>query len=127
MVRLPFKRDPENLKFPGSFSIAEKMLLRMEKRFLADPILKNLYIEFMKDYEDTGHMGKTGHIFNFILYYFLPHHGILKKNSLKPKLRTVFNGSANDQDGISLNSLLHTGPNLLPDLAELLIHWMKYQ
>ena len=127
MVRLPFKRDPENLKFPGSFSIAERMLLRMEKRFLADTILKNLYSEFMKDYEDTGHMGKTDHIFNFILYYFLPHHGILKKNSLKPKLRTVFNGSANDYDGISLNSLLHTGPNLLPDLAELLIHWMKYQ
>ena len=53
MVRLPFKRNPESLKFPGCFSIAEKMLWRIEKRFLADPILKNLCIEFMKDYEDT--------------------------------------------------------------------------
>ena len=39
----------------------------------------------------------------------------------------MFNGSANDYDGISLNSLLHSGPNLFPDLAELLIHWMNYQ
>ena len=70
----------------------------MKKRFLADPILSKLYVEFMKDYEDTGHMGKTGHIIDFIFYFFLPHHGILKKNSLKPKLRTVFNSSANDYD-----------------------------
>ena len=117
MVRLPFKRDPKNIKFLGSYSIAEKMLLGMEKRFLADPILSTLYVEFMKDYEDTGHMGKTDHIIDFILYFFLPHNGVFKKNSLKPKLRTVLNGSANDYDGISLNSLLHTGPNLLPDLA----------
>ena len=124
MVSLPFKRDPKNIKFPVSYSISEKMLLR---RFLADPILSKLYVKFMKDYEGTGHMGNTGHIIDFIFYFFLPHHGVLKKNSLKPKLCTVFNGSANDYDGVSLNSLLHTGPNLLPDLAELLIHWMKYQ
>ena len=72
-------------------------------------------------------MGKTSHFIDFIFYFFLPHHSVLEKNSLNPKLRTVFNGSANDNDGISLNSLLHTGPNLLPNLAELLIHWMKYQ
>ena len=92
MVRLPFKRNPEIIKFPGSYSIAEKMLLKMEQRFLADPLLHNVYVDFMKDYEDSGHMGKTGHIVAFIFHYFLTHHGVLKKNSLKPKLRTVFNG-----------------------------------
>ena len=72
MVRLPFKRDPKNIKLPGSYSIAEKMLLRMEKRFFADPILSTLYVEFMKDYEDIGHIGKTGHIIDFIFYFFFP-------------------------------------------------------
>ena len=33
----------------------------------------------------------------------------LKKNSLVPKLRTVFNNSARDFNKISLNDLLHTG------------------
>ena len=60
-------------------------------------------------------------------YYFTPHHGILKKHSLNPKLRTVFNGSAKDDNNVSVNDVLHTGPNLLPDLAELLISWMNYQ
>ena len=56
-----------------------------------------------------------------------PHHGVLKKHSLNPKLRTVFNGSAKDNNNISINDVLHTGANLLPDLAELLISWMKYR
>ena len=84
-----------------------------------------LLIQFQVRYMSKDYEAK-GYIIDFILYFFLSHHGVLKKNTLKPKLRTVFNGSANVYDGISLNSLLHTGPNLLPDLAELLIHWMKY-
>ena len=39
----------------------------------------------------------------------------------------MFNGSAKDYDKVSINDLLHCGPNLLPDLTELLINWMKYR
>ena len=46
---------------------------------------------------------------------------------MSEKLRTVFNGSARDFNNISLNDILHTGANLLPDLSELLLHWMSYR
>ena len=51
---------------------------------------------------------------------------MLKKHTTNPKLRTVFNGSAKDAENISINDLLHSGANLLPDIAELLLGWMKY-
>ena len=47
----------------------------------------------------------------------ITHHGELKKNIGKPKLRTVFNGSAKSSNSISINDVLHCGANLLPDLV----------
>ena len=55
--------------------------------------------------------------------YYLPHQGILHLG----KFHSVFNGAAKDYNKISINDLLHCGANLLPDLAELLIGWMKYK
>ena len=128
VVRLPFKiNNLSELKFPGSFFNAKRILLKMEERFSKNPHFKSLYIEFMKDYQLTKHMMLSCHIIDLDSYYFTPHHGVLKKHSLKPKLRTVFNGSAKSSNNISINDVLHTGANLLPDLAELLISWMKYR
>ena len=103
------------------------MLLKMEERFIKNPQFRLRYVEFMKDYQFTKHMMMSCHIIDLDSYYFTPHHGVLKKHSLIPKLRTVFNGSAKDDNNVSINDVLHTGANLLPDLAELLISWMKYR
>ena len=99
----------------------------MKKRFLSNPFFGKLYTNFMLDYDETSHILKTTVFLMFLFCYFIPHDGILKKNSLLPKLRTVFNASARDFNKISLNDLLHTGANLLPNISELLLHWMTYR
>ena len=86
-----------------------------------------LYHDFMTDYRDTGHMEVCSEKVEIESCYFLPHHGVLKKYTTTPKLRTVFNGSAKDKNGFSINDKLHRGPNLLPDLSELILGWMKYK
>ena len=63
----------------------------------------------------------------FQSYCFLPHHGVLKQSSSTTKLRTVFNGSCKTRENISLNDCLYAGKNLLPNLASLLVNWMKYR
>ena len=50
-----------------------------------------------------------------------PHHGVLKATSSTTKLRVVFNGPMATSNGKSFNDVLHTGPNLLPALAVLLL------
>ena len=125
IVRLPFKNlDTKNLKFNGSFQHAKRVFDKMEAHFKSNPGFAQAYHKFMRDYESLGHMEPSSAILSFMLYYFLPHHGILGQNR---KFRSVFNGSAKDYDKISINDLLHCGGNLLPDLAELIINWMKYQ
>ena len=52
--------------------------------------------------------------------YYLPRHGVLKEDSLTTTLRAVFNGSALTPSGKSLNDIMHTGPNLSPNIVDVL-------
>ena len=52
--------------------------------------------------------------------YFLPHHGVMKEKSSTTKLRSVFNASMKISKDWSLNDFLRIGPNLLPDLMDLI-------
>ncbi|XP_043276054.1 uncharacterized protein [Venturia canescens] len=57
--------------------------------------------------------------------YYLPHHGVLRPDSTTTKLRVVFNGSSSTSSGRSVNDIMHTGPNLLLDVFDVLI-WIRH-
>ncbi|CAB0040783.1 unnamed protein product [Trichogramma brassicae] len=59
-------------------------------------------------------------------HYFLPHHAVVKESSTTTRVRPVFNASARNAAGHSLNENLLTGPNLLPQLVLVLAHWRCY-
>ena len=67
-------------------------------------------------------LGASVHVAIIDSCYFLPHHGVLKNCDSKTKLQTVFNDSAKGFNSPSINDLLHTGANLLPDLTDILIN-----
>ncbi|KMQ90079.1 hypothetical protein RF55_10205 [Lasius niger] len=52
---------------------------------------------------------------------YLPHHGVLKDIGADAKIRVMFNGSSRTAARTSLNDALHTGPNLLPVLADVMM------
>ncbi|XP_063985393.1 uncharacterized protein LOC135166763 [Diachasmimorpha longicaudata] len=56
--------------------------------------------------------------------YYLPHHGVLREDSLTTKLRVVFNGSNKTSTGISLNDILHAGGKLQVDAMDVLT-WLR--
>nr|CAI5865091.1 unnamed protein product [Callosobruchus analis] len=124
VVSIPFKDDINTLG--DSRHTAEKRFLHLEKRLLSNPTMRKLYIDFMREYEDLGHMTKvTGE--NIKPDYFMPHHGVLKENNLTTKLRTVFNASSPSTTGVSLNSLQMVGPSLQPDLLDILLSFRFHE
>lgn len=51
--------------------------------------------------------------------HFLPHHGVIKQDRQRTKLRVVFDGSAkSSNDDLSLNDCLQKGSNLVPHLFD---------
>ena len=56
--------------------------------------------------------------------HFVPHHGVIRKNRETTKLRIVYDGSAKSPgQQLSLNDCLPTGPNYIPQLADVLVRF----
>ena len=60
---------------------------------------------------------------DIIAHYFLPHHAVIKESSNTTRLRPVFNASARNAEGNSLNDHLMIGVNLLPDIVLTVNRW----
>jgi len=68
-VRLPFRAEPNNLG--ESRPAAERMLKCMQRRFHRDATLKELYVGFLDEYAQLGHMRLLEHPTETAFY--LPH------------------------------------------------------
>lgn len=122
-TRLPFIDCPPVLG--QSRALAEKRLLSMEKRMQRDPVFREKYVEFMREYEAFGHMSPARVDWTTTDHYFLPHHAVLKPGT--GKLRTVFDGSAPSSTGVSLNQCLHAGPKLQRDIIDIILNFRRHQ
>ncbi|XP_008206110.1 uncharacterized protein LOC103316095 [Nasonia vitripennis] len=57
---------------------------------------------------------------------YLPHHPVFKQDG-SGNIRVVFNASQLDENGVSFNYYLHTGPKLQEDIVIILIRWSFFQ
>ncbi|GFT27435.1 integrase catalytic domain-containing protein [Trichonephila clavipes] len=60
------------------------------------------------------------------LEFYLPHRAVIRHDRSSSKLRIVFDASSHKRVKFSLNDSLHIGPNLYPDLFELLLSFRKH-
>ncbi|XP_029163264.1 uncharacterized protein LOC114934724 [Nylanderia fulva] len=88
IVRLPFKTGPP-LSLGESRFIAESSLYRLERRFKRNPSIASEYHDFLKEYENLGHMIKIPptEIVQPDQSYYIPHHAVLRDSSATTRLR----------------------------------------
>jgi hypothetical protein len=123
IVKLPFKSNPEKLE--NSSNKAFRLMTGLSNRLNSNSKCSKAYSDFMIEYEQLGHMRRVPSSQpEPSLVYYLPHHGVLREQSLTTKLRVVFNGSSPTTTGVSLNDLLHTGAKLQTDLFDVLL-WFR--
>jgi len=129
-VKLPFK--DEQSKLGNSKIRAILRLKQLEKRFVKQPELKPQYEKFLQEYLDLNHMeevptyqGPEEKV------YYLPNHAVFKEDSTTTKLRVVFDASCKTtkdcKQAESLNDLLHKGPRLQDNLANIILRWRQHR
>ena len=123
-VELPFRPDAE--KLGESYSIAVKRFHQLEMRFRKNPVLKEKYVQYMKDYEGSGFMHEVTPPSPDVPHYYMSHHGVINESSSSTKLRTVYDASMKTSNGKSLNDLLLPGPSLLEDIPLLLLNFRRF-
>ena len=57
----------------------------------------------------------------FGLTHYLPHRPVVRRDKETTKVRPVFDASAHERGGLSLNDYLHTGPSLLCQICDIII------
>ncbi|XP_055542986.1 uncharacterized protein LOC129728564 [Wyeomyia smithii] len=127
IVRLPL--DDSEHKLGESLTAAVKRLRAMERRFQNYEGFKERYATFMQEYVDLGHMQlipDSEVAVDCTKSCYLPHHGVVKEDSLTTKLRVVFDGSCVTSSGASLNDLLLNAPNINADLFDVLLRFRSF-
>ncbi|GFU92671.1 DUF1758 domain-containing protein [Trichonephila clavipes] len=93
VVKLPIYRD--TLRLGNTKGIAISRLLAMVRRFQVNKDFERQYKNFMIEYESLGHMIPVENNVKSIdsKIHFLPHHAVMKGDSVSTKLRVVFDGT----------------------------------
>lgn len=119
-IRLPFKTSTD--KLANTYKQAYNALIKYEK---SDELIRTQYVDFMRDYLHRDHM-RLANPKEDVQRYFIPHLPVLREDSYTTKLRVVFNTSAENNTGISLNKALLNGPVHQPPLFNILINFRRY-
>ncbi|XP_072380933.1 uncharacterized protein [Diabrotica undecimpunctata] len=123
VVSIPLKEPVSRLG--DSKSIALQRFYSLERKLQRNVQFRDLYISFMREYQDLGHMSQV-ETSNHTTQFFLPHHGVLKEDSLTTKLRVVFDGSCSSSSGWSLNDIQMVGPTIQNDLFHILLRFRQH-
>ena len=120
-VKLPFKFSTKSLGL--SFETAKRRFLSLERRLSKDCILKDMYMNFMQEYLDLGHMSPIDMPHSGTPHYVIPHQCVLRPDSTSTKLRVVFDASSKSSSLKSLNDILMVGPTIQPELFATLLRF----
>ncbi|GFX77584.1 DUF1758 domain-containing protein [Trichonephila clavipes] len=120
-VGFPWKGHTQELN--DNFSVAEKRVKSLSRRFIRDPTLYIQYPEILKEYESQGIIERvleTEKPTDRAVFY-LPHQAVFRQESLTTKMRIVFDASSHEDGQPSLNDCIWLGENLNPNIFHLII------
>ncbi|XP_025160015.1 uncharacterized protein LOC112589767 [Harpegnathos saltator] len=116
IVRITFREGPP-IRIGESRAIAENLLHSLHRRFHAHPGHKVEYVEFLRDYEEQGHMREAGRDYQLgDQVAFILHHPVIHASSATTCLRVVFNASSVFSNDTSLNDHQLIGPKLQTEM-----------
>ena len=129
-VELPWRHDSPPL--PDNLRVAKKRFESLKRKLSADATLYTRYNNVMEDYLQQGICedvpeNDSGAESTETVKYYLPHHAVLREEKATTKLRVVFDASSHEAGSPSLNDCLLTGPNLNPDLLDVLIKFRLHE
>ena len=117
VLPIPFKLASPHL--PDSHEMAKKRLDHLGRRLQRNSELKQQYVESMTSLLRSGYAEPIAEVPKGPVWY-IPHHPVFGAN--KDKLRVVFDCAAKSR-GVSLNDIIHQGPDYNNTLLGVLLRF----
>ncbi|XP_037518120.1 uncharacterized protein LOC119394892 [Rhipicephalus sanguineus] len=126
-VAVPCK-EPDIELIEDNYLVARNRLQSLVRRLSTKKGLLERYDHAIRQYADSGHAEVVSKRKpNEERTYYMPHREVIREDSLTTKLRVVFDASSHARDQKSLNDCLQTGPNLNPQLLQVLMRFRWYK
>ncbi|XP_044027348.1 uncharacterized protein LOC122864200 isoform X1 [Siniperca chuatsi] len=129
-VELQWRADKTQLQ--DNLRVAKRRFESLVKKLKTDATLCERYNNVIQDYlqqgicedaiEDTTVAEKQETV-----KYYMPHHAVVREDKATTKLRVVFDASSHEEGCSSLNDCLYSGPNLNPNLLDVLIQFRLHE
>ncbi|GFQ83310.1 transposable element Tcb2 transposase [Trichonephila clavata] len=123
-TKLPWKSNPEELdcNFETVTRRFDNLKIKLDKnkdiceeyKRIIDKQLKNGIVEECSDN-------------SLFSGYFMPHQAVIRPEKETSRVRIVFDASSKGKNSKSLNDLLFSEPNLIPDLLHIILTFRKYE
>ncbi|KAG1683753.1 Zinc finger SWIM domain-containing protein 3 [Nymphon striatum] len=125
-VGLPWKLNHPILI--SNKSNAQKRLNRLERKLATNQELSIAYHQALDEFIHCNYIEEVlpDNKTERYIEYYLPHRPVVKEGSTF-KVRPVFDASAKDSNGHSLNDCLLTGPSLLPQLSDIVLRFRQWK
>ncbi|XP_043262444.1 uncharacterized protein LOC122403155 [Colletes gigas] len=117
IVSLPLKHT--ELRLGDTYNVAYTRFLALERSLDKHADRKAQYRDFLNEYEKLGYMTEIQD--ERTVGCYLPHHPVVKTDSITTKIRVVFDASARSSSGTSLNDILMVGPTIQDDLFAIIM------
>ncbi|KAJ0175497.1 hypothetical protein K1T71_008656 [Dendrolimus kikuchii] len=127
VVSLPFRDDVCALG--DTYATARKRFFGLERKLESTPSFRAAYDAVIREYLEKGYLSPSPPAIIEDPYpvYIIPHHGVVREDKSSTKLRMVLDGSHKSSSGLSLNDLLHNGPNLQGDLFTIILNFRLFE
>ena len=127
-VKLPWKLKKHDL--PANYNLSKSRLSSLQNSLnRKDPELITKYNEQLLEQLNLGFIEKVQNLDHHegVLHY-MPHFPVFKSDSATTKMRIVYDASARmSPKSPSLSDCLHTGPNLMQDLTDILLKFRTHK
>ncbi|XP_055928663.1 uncharacterized protein LOC129959796 [Argiope bruennichi] len=123
IVELPFHKHIKELS--DNLIVAKQRFQNLWRRSQKDTDLHLKYEEIIQDYLNQGIIEKvdTSELCKDKPIYYLPHQVVKKEDRVTTSTRIVFDATSHQANELSLNDCLWPGPNLYPNLLDVLINF----
>ncbi|XP_037514045.1 uncharacterized protein LOC119390470 [Rhipicephalus sanguineus] len=121
-------REPGLETGQSNYDLAKQRLLMQLRRFRQQPDLLVRYDDTIKAYFNESHAERVPD--NDTVpkpnTYYMPHHGVIRRDAVTTKLRVVFDASSHAPGQPPLNNVLMKGPKMDADLLKLLLNFRMH-
>jgi hypothetical protein len=128
VVALPWSKEARGRELVDNMDIAVQRLKSLTRKLEQQPDLEREYNSVFMEMEQNGIIEEVPdeEVYCSNPVFYLPHRPVVRESSTSTKVRPVFDASAKDVNGLSLNDCMDKGPNLIPNLVEILIKFRRW-